>query len=182
MTTWGTMHRGDTTSSEVFLFEGLADIIYVMIPSENVNAILTLHNKLLGIDWRLIGSSNLALQGVDIEAKDVDISIKVEAIQAVQKALQEYCIKQIEYTHNNGYSSYFGHFTIEGVQVDVMAGSVQKDGVKTSEDSQNVKPVFVKVDGIFIPCVDLNTEYDAYISMGRKEKAALIKKVIDKGK
>lgn len=54
-----------------------------MISSKNITALKTLHDKLSGIDWRLIGSTNLALQGVDIETKDIDVRISIEDIQAV---------------------------------------------------------------------------------------------------
>ncbi len=149
-----------------------------MISSENITALKTLHDKLSGIDWRLIGSTNLTLQGVDIEAKDVDIRISVEDIQAVQSALQDYCKKQIQYGQNDGYSSFFGQFNIEGVQVDVMAGVVEKDDVKTV-DVLAIKPIAIEIDGMSIPCVDLKTEYDAYISLGRNGKAVLIKSAIE---
>ncbi|NTW61910.1 hypothetical protein HGB25_00630 [Candidatus Saccharibacteria bacterium] len=150
-----------------------------MVPSKNINALKTLHDKLSDVDWRLIGSMNLALQGVDIEAKDIDVRINVEDIQTVQSALKDYCKKQIEYGQNDGYSSFFGQFNIEGVQVDVIAGIVEKDGFKTTDDLLAIKPIVIEVYGISIPCVDLKTEYDAYISLGRKEKAVLIKSVIE---
>ncbi|MEI6054342.1 MAG: hypothetical protein WCQ49_03180 [Candidatus Saccharibacteria bacterium] len=152
-----------------------------MITDKNITALKTLHDKLSVIDWRLIGSTNLALQGVDIEAKDIDIRIGIEDIQAVQGALQNYCKKQIEYSQSDGYSPFFGQFNIDGVQVDVIADAVEKDGVKTIDDLLIIKPIIVEVDGILIPCADLKTEYDAYIILGRYEKAELIKSAISNG-
>ena len=149
-----------------------------MIPSKNITALKTLHDKLPDIDWRLIGSTNLALQSVDIGAKDIDVRIKVEDIQTVQSALQDYCKKHIEYSQSDGYSSFFGQFNIEGVQVDVMAGVVEKDGVKTV-DVLAIKPIAIEIDSMSIPCVDLKTEYNSYVSLGRKEKADLIMSAIN---
>ena len=117
------------------------------------------------------------MQGVDVEPKDIDIRIKIEDIQAVQNALQQYCMKKIEYSQSNGYSSFFGQFDIDGMQLDVMAGTVEKDGVKIAV--KDVKFCIVDVDGAEIPCLSLQTEYEAYSNMGRHEKAGLIKAAID---
>jgi len=59
-----------------------------------------------------------------------------------------------------------------------MAGVVEKDGVKTV-DVLAIKPIAIDIDVTSIPCVDLKTEYDAYISLGRNEKAVLIRSAIE---
>lgn len=151
-----------------------------MISNKNIGALRTLSNRLERVDWRLVGSTNLALQGVNVEEKDIDVRILSKDVGVVQSALQPYCTKQIEYCENNGFSSFFGQFVIGGVQVDVMAGGINYKNVSISADDTFVKdPIAYEIDGILIPCTDLNIEYEAYVKLGRLEKAELIKVMID---
>jgi hypothetical protein len=151
-----------------------------MISEENVSALKILHDKLIDLDWRLIGSANLTLQGIDIIAKDIDIMVKVDNVQVVQTLLQQYCTKRIEYSKTGNFASYYGQFNINDVKIDVIAGLVLiKNGVQTTKDIFAKNPTIIDVEGMAIPCANLNTEYEAYIDLGRYDKAQLIKKSIN---
>jgi hypothetical protein len=151
-----------------------------MISEENNSVLKILHDKLLDVDWRLIGSTNLALQGVGVKAEDIDIRIKVDDISKIQQALQPYCTKRIEYSKTDRFASYFGQFEINGVKIDVMAGavSIERD-IQVGDEVFSKNPIIVKIDDLSIPCVDLITEYNAYFAMGRRETAELIKIAIN---
>ncbi|MCX6719442.1 MAG: hypothetical protein NTZ38_03665 [Candidatus Taylorbacteria bacterium] len=68
------------------------------------------------INWALIGSSNLALQGVDVEAHDTDILTDKEGALSIGKILKESVIEEATYKKSEKYKSYYGKFVINRVE------------------------------------------------------------------
>ncbi len=68
-----------------------------------------------------MGSTGLALQGVTIEPKDIDITISRENVERVQELLRDFCLQPIQYSSNGQFRSFFGKFDILGIKVEIMA-------------------------------------------------------------
>ncbi len=100
------------------------------------------------ISWKLVGSSNLALQGVEVTANDIDIYVKPEDISRVDSLL------------NSTYQ-------INDIQIEVIA-----------KLDTNSPITFVDLEGVKIPVPPLKDEYEAYLKFGKTEKAELIKKLL----
>lgn len=152
-----------------------------MLPEKNIKALKVLH-KLFSentITWKLTGSSNLALQGVSVDAKDVDIFVKNNEIDKVQKLLDEYTIDSIKYSQTEKFRSFFGRFSIENCLVEVMCNlEIFKDGTWLKSSPFEDLPVFIKLDDSDIPCITLKMEYEGCMRLGRLEKAEKIKHVL----
>jgi hypothetical protein len=76
----------------------------------------------------------------------------------------------------------FGKLNVEGIQVEIIGG-IQK----RSQDGEWDQPVqvaphrlWVEVDGLSVPVLSLEYEYEAYKIMGRDEKAAKIRQWLDR--
>ncbi len=137
------------------------------------------------INWALIGSANLSLQGVDvdIEPDDIDISTDKAGAFLIEKALKEFVISPVEYSACEEYKfrSYFGRFKIRGVLVEVM-GELENQivgqdrWVKLADLSQKT---IVKTQGFQIPAIPLERECSLYSKIGRTDTAQKIKQFLD---
>lgn len=149
-----------------------------MISKENIEAIKIITEKLShdNINWALIGSSNLALQGVDVEAHDIDILTDKEGALLMRKILKEFTKEEIKYKESEKFKSYYGKFIINGVEVEIMGdlSNLNPRGDIWSETTNFSKKIYFQVDDTKVPVISLDQEYQAYLKLGRNEKAQKI--------
>ena len=146
-----------------------------MIAENKKKALKIISEKLKGkkINWCLIGSTNLALQGVNVNPHDIDILTDKKGAYQIGKYLKEYEIEPTHWRESKNLASHYGKFEINNTEIEVI-GELQKKGIYT-HPHKKMKKVLIKIDDFKIPCADLNFEYSAYLNLGRKEKAKLIK-------
>ncbi len=136
------------------------------------------------LNWVLVGSSNLYIQGIKIIANDIDIiSTKLDILK-IEKVFNEYSQKKIIYSATEKYRSYFGKLTIENIQVELIAELEFKtpDGIWLKSISLENKK-FIDYKGYTIPVNPLENELLFYEKMNRendKLKIKLIKKHLEK--
>ena len=58
--------------------------------------IISKHLNNSRIKWAIIGSANMALQGIDITPKDIDIIVKLEDLENIKDIFHKYEISNIE--------------------------------------------------------------------------------------
>ncbi len=138
--------------------------------------------KLLSVNWALIGSANLAFQGIDIDAHDIDILTDEKGFEKIKEILKDFK-KPAEKAANSRFKSNYEVFLINNIKVEVMEGLMYKD------NKNNWIKLFGLSDRIFkdigklkVPVISLKKSYEAYVKSGRIEKANLIKKFIEKKK
>ena len=130
--------------------------------------------------WAVVGSTNLALQGVNIEAHDIDILTTEKDVFKIEKILNQYITKSVRYTENGFFKSYFGKFQINGVKVEIMANlQTKQKGTNWSNKARLDKRIYIKYKNLTLPVIPLLEEYKAYVKMGRVETAEKIKIVLD---
>jgi len=134
------------------------------------------------INWAIVGSTSLALQGVDITPNDIDILTDKEDSFKIQECLKEYVVEPVAYKESERFISYFGKFKIEGLDVEVMGDLKNKipDSDLWTETSRLSAKKTIDYKGLKINVINLEQEYEAYVKMDRKEKAKLIKKALQK--
>lgn len=132
------------------------------------------------INWVLIGSLNLFLQGVDVEFHDIDIFTDKEGVSRINKIFRYYVIQSISFSETEVFKSFRGIFKINDCLVDVVT-DLQ---FRPSRDSKWFRSTGLdKVEAIrykdlLLPVTPLKEEYQAYINMGRLEKAKKIKDML----
>lgn len=151
-----------------------------MVPEENYQVLKIIVDRLKNINWILIGSTNLAVQGVNIKANDIDILTTKEGAYKIEEALHEFCIEPVHYKESTKFNSHYGLFIINGIEIEVM-GDIENFRPKGElwGEKSNFKKHYIEFHEITIPCAKLEQEYYAYIKMGRFEKAELIKTRLD---
>ncbi|MBC7264921.1 MAG: hypothetical protein H5T64_11295 [Chloroflexi bacterium] len=139
--------------------------IYIRLRNSNVN-------------WALTGSFSLALQGVPVQVHDIDLQTDEAGAYEIERRFAEFVIQKVHLSPAERICSHFGALMMDGIKVEVM-GDVRKrreDGTwEEAEDLERLKRV-VEVEGMQIPVLSLDYEYQAYLALGRIEKAEMLRK------
>lgn len=119
----------------------------------------------------------MALQGMDIEIHDIDIQTDQHGAYEIEGLFSEYVVKAVHYSASERIRSHFGSLEIDGAKVEIM-GNIQKllDN-QVWEEPVKVEKYrhWIIFDGIQVPVLPLEYEYQAYLKLGRIEKAEKMK-------
>jgi len=139
--------------------------IYDRLKSENVN-------------WVVTGSLSFALQGVPIEIHDIDIQTDKAGAYEIERLFSGFVSEKVRFSSTEKIRSHFGRLTIDGVKVEIM-GDIQKrleDGSWENPVDLNKHKKFVEIQGMKIPVLSLEYEYQAYLKLGRIERAEMLRR------
>ncbi|HSL42541.1 MAG TPA: hypothetical protein VK897_03855 [Anaerolineales bacterium] len=133
--------------------------------------------------WALTGSAGLRLQGVDLVVHDLDLQTDAATIFILEKELAEFIKVRVHIWETEHTLSYHGQADIDGLQVEFL-GDMRHRG----PDGHWLPPLdlpsvstWVEWHGLQIPVLSLAHEALAYETMGRTQKAELIRAVLQKG-
>ncbi len=132
------------------------------------------------INWVVTGSLGFALQNVTVTPQDIDLQTNEAGAYEIERLLSEHITRNVAFSSAENIRSHFGALTIDGIKVEIMG-----DISKRLEDSTWERPVdlerykqFVEVEGMQVPVLSLEYEYQAYLKLGRLEKAQMLRKVL----
>lgn len=124
-----------------------------------------------GVAYTAVGGASLALHGVDVSVKDIDIETKAEGAYHFQELFAENTVEPVALRESETYRSHFGRFEFDGVKVEVMGDLCRREGerwVPTAAATQTT----VALDGVEVRVSWLEEETLAYIRRGRLDRAA----------
>jgi hypothetical protein len=154
-----------------------------VIPAKFLPAIRIIHAALLEsqVDWAVTGSLGMVLQGMDLPINDIDIQTDEDGAYEVERRLAQYVVVPVLYKASERMRSRLGKLNIEGIQVEIIGGIQKRSQDGDWELPVQVAPhrLWVEVDGLSIPVLSLEYEYQAYKIMGRDEKASKIRQWLD---
>ena len=130
-----------------------------------------------GINWVVTGSLGMALQGVLVQVHDIDIQTDKDGAYEIERRFPKYMIKPVGYSVSERIRSHFGALEIDGIKVEIM-GDVQKHlGNQSWEEPVKVERYrcWVEIDGMRVPVLSLEYEYQAYLKLGRGDKAETLR-------
>ena len=149
-----------------------------LMPPEHLEALRKIYNRLEATDivWVLTGSLGLAIKGIPLTPHDIDIQTDRAGVVAFARLFADEMIKSPFFWESEHTKSWFAVFEIDGIQVEVM-GDVQhrdEDGGWDEPPHLRALRLTIQVAEMRIPTLSLDFEEEAYRSMGRTDKAALI--------
>jgi predicted nucleotidyltransferase len=156
-----------------------------MIEQRYMEVLRIICQSLVGqnIRWVLIGSTGLALQGVEIEPKDIDILTDKKGAFAIQELLQEYQVNPVKFSRSELFESYFGECKINDVKIEIMGDLKENiDNEWISVSGILASPKILEIEGIHIPVSPLEQQLRAYERLGREKdfiRMQKIKKLLD---
>ena len=148
----------------------------------NTLRIIVRHLKNKDIPWTVMGSLSLALQGVDINPKDIDILTDEHGAFQIGVLLEEHEVKPVNFSRTELFESFYGLYYIEGIKVEVMGDlRVRLDGTWVSLSGRLKSPIFVQENSLNIPVSPLQDQLLFYEKLGRekdKERTLKIREVL----
>jgi hypothetical protein len=129
----------------------------------------------------LAGSLSLALQGVNVEAHDIDLLTDRQGAFRINAMLKKYEKQKVDYSETEKVSSFLGVFEIQGVKVEVMGDYRERQGTKwVSLSKRLAKPKIIEVDGMRIPVSPLEDQLASYRRSARPKDAEKVRKISQK--
>ena len=127
--------------------------------------------------WAFTGSASFRLQGIDVPYNDIDIQTDAPSAYLVQHRLGGTVTLPVALSTSVPFRSHFGKTILDGWLVEIMGDveKVQADGTWTAPPDLALLTRRVDLQGVPIPVLDLEYEADAYETLGRLERAALIR-------
>ena len=127
------------------------------------------------VKWAIIGSTNTALQGMNIAPNDLDIITNPDDLKIFKEVLKEYVVKPIckKPPYKKGYPEFYElKLNIEGIKVHII-GEYDNDIYYSRVSEGNI--ILINLDNLKIPCFTLEAEAQAYEETNRGNKAEMIK-------
>ena len=136
------------------------------------------------VNWVITGSLGFALQGVPVQPNDIDIQTDTVGAYEIENLFSDVVIRKVEFSATERIKSHFGALQIDGIEVEIM-GNIQKKGTDGLWE-EPVDPAhyrrLVNIDGLLVPVLSLEYEYQAYLKFGRVERAKMLRRWLDNEK
>lgn len=146
------------------------------LPDNFIKTIKEIAQKLQDkdINWAIIGSTNMALHGIDIAPKDLDITTNLEGLGIISDIFSEHKVGEpvVKQPEIEGYKE-FTEQTLElnGVEVQI-CGEYEDDIYYRSFIDGEIEEI--DIEGVKVPVFSLKAEARAYRITKRKNKAKII--------
>jgi hypothetical protein len=140
-----------------------ADVLKIL--SDNINKTT---------NWTLMGSMSLALHGMAVNVKDIDILTNKKGVFEIEKALNRYVITTTKIKQYSDRKAYRVVLNIKGIEVEALA-DIQEN---LQEKSRLSAKQFVEFNKLKLPIVDLTRELNAYKNWGKPNKVKLIEEYL----
>jgi len=132
----------------------------------------------INVNWAITGSLGFALQGVAIEPNDIDIQTDKRGAYEIERYFSESVTKRVKFSSTERIRSHLGELMIDGIKVEIM-GDIQKrnkDGSWENPTDLEYHKRSVEVEGMQVPVLSLEYEYQAYLKLGKIDKAEMLRK------
>ena len=154
-----------------------------MIDPVYLNVLRQIHARLSNTDvnWVVTGSLGFALQGVPVQPNDIDLQTDKAGAYAIESLFSDVVTRRVKFSATERIKSHFGALQIDSIQVEIM-GDIQKrgaDGVWEEIVDPARYRLMVEVDGMLVPVLSLEYEYEAYLKFGRTERAKMLRRWLD---
>lgn len=132
--------------------------------------------------WVVTGSLGMALQGVPVEVHDIDIQTDQEGAYAIEHCLAEHVVQPVAYRESERIRSHFGALEIDGIHVEIMGDLQKRLDHRSWEQPVRVECYrrWVELGELRVPVLSLEYEYQAYLTLGRTERAEILRKYLNK--
>jgi len=151
-----------------------------LIDPQYVNTLHIIYSRLEDkeIQWVITGSMGMVLHGMDLDIHDIDIQTDEQDAYKFEKLFSEYIVTPVYYWVSERIRSHFGSLNIGNVNVEIMGGMQKFLPDQVWEDPVNIQQYreWVTFEGMNLPVLSLDYEHQAYLALGRHEKAEKIRR------
>lgn len=141
-------------------------------PFEAVLVALRERLQTSSIPWAIMGSTNLALQGLSIEPNDIDVQTTAEGATVIEEQFHDQVVEPVTFSEGDRIRSHYGKLELNGIPVEIM-GDLQKrqtDGDWGSPIDVEAHRESVILRGDPLPVLSLRCERQVYDTLGRTKR------------
>jgi hypothetical protein len=153
----------------------------MVIKSDILNVFKIIYKKLKNkkINWIITGSFSFVIRGLYSRIGDIEIQTDSYGAYEIEKLFINNIIDKVKYKISENIRSHFGRLRINNIDVEIM-GDIEKKINNEWVGPPNINDLkeYVNYKNMKIPVLPLEYEYNAYINLGRIEKANKIKELI----
>jgi len=134
-----------------------------------------------GVPYKVVGGTAVALHGVPVPVKDIDIETDAAGAYRFQSLFAGHVVQPVTLRETESYRSHFGRFDFDSVMVEVM-GDLQRREAGAWVPTATATESMVDLDSVPVRVSWLEEEMLAYIRRGRLDRAALCLSHCDHGR
>lgn len=154
-----------------------------LLPPLHQQVLELILKALAGVDipWALTGSTAFAIQGVSVTPEDIDIQTSPDGAYVVERLLPGEPLQPVAERVSERIRSHFGAVLVRELRVEIMGGIQKRLPGGEWEPPVDVGALRVSVlwHGYQVPVLPLEYEYNAYLRLGRSDRARLLKEFMD---
>lgn len=128
------------------------------------------------INWAITASCGLALQGVPVSVRDIDLLTDHAGASRLQQLFAAEITRPVQRSAAETIQSNYGAFLLEGYVFEIIGDVQYRFADGRWEDPLDFTPHkhFLHVDSMTLPVLTLDYEYENYVKLGRAEKVQLL--------
>lgn len=153
-----------------------------MEPMDKVLETIALKFNEHHLEWALGGSKMLALRGMDVTTRDLDLLVSEKDAEKASKILTSLGQRKPQPDAKNYVTRHFEVYDITGISVDLIAGfALVKEGVRHDLPlDMSSRKTIVELGHSVVPLDDLLTWERYYRLLGRPQVAKRIRDFLDR--
>jgi len=153
--------------------------------SLNIISILKKLAKILEenyIEYCIVGSTSLFLEGVPVEPSDIDILTTKDSAFKIDKLLNPYRLVECKLRESEVFRSYFGKYKIDSIDVEVMGELQYRKNDRWSRPftPSTIKTKYVNLNNEKIRIARLEETYKFCKEIGREKTCKIIEEYLRK--
>ncbi|MCC6455102.1 MAG: hypothetical protein IT328_09185 [Caldilineaceae bacterium] len=150
----------------------------MMLERELLSALraLAVRLKRQPVNWAITASCGLALQGVPVSVRDVDLATDRSGAYRLAQLFAPEMTRPVQLSSVKTVQSHYGAFVLEGYTFEIIGASQYPRANGGWDAPLDFTPHkhFVRVDEMSLPVLTLEFEYENYVRLGRAEKVKLL--------
>lgn len=134
------------------------------------------------VNWAITASCGLALQGVPVEVRDIDLVTDRAGAYRLEQLFAAEMIRPVEFSSSETIQSYYGAFYLEGYDFEIIGNAQfrRADGSWDAPAEFTPHKHYIRVGGLALPVLTLEYEYESYVRLGREAKVKLLEEWLGK--
>ena len=155
-----------------------------MISRKHIDVLRQIHDRLNdgSVNWVVTGSLGFALQGIPVVPDDIDIQTDGPGAYEIERRFPEAVADEVAFSASDRIRSHFGSLEIDGVRVEIMGDIEKRDanGAWGAAVDLQTHRRLADFEGMTIPVLSLEYECEAYMKLGRTERAGMLRRWLDR--
>ena len=158
----------------------------MVLDDKYLEVLKTLYSRLHEKDiiWFIGGSLALALEGLDVAPRDIDLFTDKNGAYQIEELFAEFLVRNVSFSIKDNIRSHYGALNIYGIEVEIIGFIEFRNRDGTWHGRRKLEDVtrLFELEDIKIPLMKIESQLRGYTNIGRTDKIELIEKWMESQK